>query len=60
MSEREKWPKAMILCQEQEDFAASKLKSAVHAFLDKNGKVGVPCSFVLIWSFISSNFYHLD
>jgi len=24
--------------QEQEDFAASKLKSAVHAFLDKNGK----------------------
>ena len=25
--------------QDQEDFAASKLKSAVHAFLDKNGKV---------------------
>jgi len=24
--------------QDQEDFAASKLKSAVHAFLDKNGK----------------------
>ena len=29
--------------QDQEDFAASKLKSAVHAFLDKNGKVGYFC-----------------
>ena len=31
----------ILFYQEQEDFAASKLKSAVHAFLDKNGKVGV-------------------
>ena len=41
--------------QEQEDFAASKLKSAVHAFLDKNGKVGQ------FWSICSQSRYtHLE
>ena len=33
--------------QEQEDYAASKLKSAVHAFLEKNGKVW--CFMFYLW-----------